>query len=162
MVEFICGLVGVMVVVAMLLQVNRIGREHVLSVIRARKAMAVELTGSSSRGEADYLSDWDDGGDMYAYSEDDEAQQGLSGKFTAALFNAVHGDDLNVFLPTNRFADVYDSYSSGVVESFDLTRVQDETEPIEILPVVRKLIYGQDEMVLTHEIYMPWINNVMD
>ena len=162
MLEFICGLVGVVVLIAMLLQINLISREHTLSRIEARSAMADSLTGLTPYGSASYLSGWETGSDDMDYSEDDTAKAGSSWSFVDALFTGVRVETLEIHLPTNRISDVTMATEASLVGTFDVTRIEEEAEPVEILPAVRKLVYDTDYLNLKHVIYMPWINNVMD
>jgi hypothetical protein len=170
MLELICGLVGIVIVISMLLQINMISQKHIFSVARARTAMANKLTkGWYSPGSAPFLDDWEKGADEHNYSEDDVAKTGDPGGFQSQLWEAIKGEELKVWSPYsratdyNRFNDVCDAFSGGVVGSFGLTMVEEDFyEPVEVLPLVRRLIYGQEEIDIKHRIYMPLINNVMN
>ena len=50
----------------------------------------------------------------------------------------------------------------SMLKSFDLVKVSMESEPVEVLPGVRKLVFSAEEMTFRHDVYMPWINNLMD
>ncbi|MDF7826456.1 hypothetical protein P4B35_20670 [Pontiellaceae bacterium B12227] len=167
MLELICGLVGVVVVITMLLQINLLSQEHLRVAVAARTLMGEELIDSSSyAGDGKFLSDWENGDDDYRYSEDDEAKTGSAGGFLASLMEGVAIDELEGYLAIsgsydgNRISDVIDS--GNLVDAFDVTKVSVESDPVELLPGVRKLVYDVEELQFTHEIYMPWANNVMD
>jgi hypothetical protein len=162
MIELICGLVGVVVLIAMLLQINLISRVHTLSRIEARNAMADSLTGLTPYGSASYLSGWESGSDAMDYSEDDTAKGGSSWGFVDALFTGARVETLETYLPTNRISDITLATESSLVGTFDVTRIEEDADPVEILPAVRKLVYDTDFLNLKHVIFMPWINDVMD
>lgn len=164
MLEFICGLVGVVIVISMLLQINMISREHIFSVTRARTAMADELTKSwHSPGSAPFLSDWETGPDGHDYSEDDIAKTGSAGNFQSSLWEAIKGEELEIWVPYSRITDVCNAFSSGIVSTFELAMVEEEfDQPVEVLPLIRRLVYDQEEIDIKHRIYMPLINNVMN
>lgn len=162
MIEFLCGLIGIVVLFSMLLQIGMISFEHTRIVVSARNAVAQAMTGNAPLYSPDYLSGWETGHDENPYTEDDVAKSGNSGLFLDTLSTAMKLSELEAVAPTNRFSDFLHTTSGGVVGTFDIFRIMEQTDPIEILPGVGRFVVDKDFLLLTHEIYMPWIDNIMD
>jgi hypothetical protein len=163
MVEFLCGLVGICVIISVLLQINVISREHMIAVLSARSQMGDLLSYSSTgSSDADYLSGWSEGTDEYQYSEDDESETGSAVDFTGALATAISNEAFEVdflapYFQTNLISDICEA-GSDVVDLFGVNMVEEETDSIELLPFVRNLVYDADDITLKYKVYMPWIN----
>ena len=163
MIELICGLVGITIIVAVLLQINMYSREHMMAVVRARGAMADSMTSESpsTGSKISYLSDWDTGPDDHDYSQDDIAKTGSASSFVGALAEGVKVEGLKLYVgDTNRVVAICETMSSSLVEAFDALTIEVEGEPIEFLPIVRQLVYGAEEITPKHRVFMPWIINV--
>jgi hypothetical protein len=167
MIEFLLGLVGIAVLVAMLVQINAISLVHTPMVISTRNQMASMLAGNpaDSSGSA-YLSGWESGPDGFRYTPDDSSAAGDSGSFINGMESATHRDELLQVLQARGFAESdFSRFGSGaagnVTESFGMFS-HGQTDSIDFALIVQKLVTGWDTLQFRHDIYMPRINSLME
>ena len=166
MVEFLIGLVGVAVLISMLLQISMISYDRTGMVIEARNDVAQRLAGGAlPSSDSDYLSGWDAGTDSQNYTEDDSSELGNAVGFMDGMTTAMDTPMLQARLespfPANPYLRFNDSTSGNVSEVFGMFRVDGRTDPIEMLPAVRRLVANIETLVIEHEIYMPRTGNLM-
>jgi hypothetical protein len=167
MIEFLIGLVGVAVLISMLLQISVISYERTGMVIETRNDMARALArGGSAAYDADYLSGWGAGADNQNYTEDDRPELGNAVGFLDGMDTAMEMSDLKSRLetpfPGNPYLGFSGSTAGSVSEAFGIFRVNSRTDAIGILPAVRRLVLGIEQLVISHEIYMPSTGSLME
>lgn len=178
MVEFLLGLVGIAVLVAMLSQINLISAGdplhgvlgHTRMVVELRNEMAKQLAeNSNSSFEAGYLSNWQSGSDGYVNTADDMPVSGNASSFLNTMDSALSIVDrpgLEEMLTRygQGFSEnsllLFSGGSSGQMgESFGIFRVENQTSISNEL-AVQRLVIGSEFLLLKHEIYMPQINEI--
>ncbi len=165
MIELLCGLVGIVVIISMLLQINLIGRAHLGVVVAARTSIADEVLNASASSEGQFLSNWVEGDDEYRYSLDDEAEAGRSGTLSDALATGTNVEELETYLEGYGFDTADDQVVAAaygnLVDVLYMASVTEESVPVEVLPGVQQLVYGAEELEFSHEIHMPLIETGM-
>lgn len=177
MIEFLLGLLGIAVVVAMLAQINFIAAGsrnpvnpivgHTRMVVDTRNELADVLAGDSSgKYELEYLADWEVGPDGARNTADDRSTQGNAGSFLSTLGAAIRPDDLYGQLQTKSFDGNSTVYFSGgssgsMGESFGIFYVEGQTTIPNSL-AVQRLVTGSATLVLEHNIYMPQVDSLGD
>lgn len=178
MVEFLLGLVGIAVLVAMLSQINVISAGdpsqgvlgHTRMVVELRNEMAKQLAENSNASfEAGYLSNWRSGFDGLVNTADDAPVSGNASSFLNTMDSALSITDspgLEEMLTRygqgfseNSFM-LFSGGSAGQMgESFGMFRVENQTSISNEL-AVQRLVVGSEFLLLKHEIYMPQINEI--
>lgn len=175
MIEFMLGLVGITVVVAMLAQINFISAGdpehgiigHTRMVIDTRNKVADLLAGNSSgKYEADYLAGWEDGPDGDVNTADDTPIKGDAGSFLNDMGPAMSRDIITETVQAQGFQnDAFSTFSGGssgqMGKSFHIYRVEGQTTLTNSL-AVQRLVSGADELVFEHKIYMPQVDGLWE
>ena len=148
--ELMVGLVAVLALLAALVQIVTISKRHTDAMVTARKiAGQLAMQDGQPVSGADYLEDWEEGGDGKRYTKDDEpveddpsdfdsfivekAAQGAAGW---DILNTAEYDDIPDLRNNPTPADVF-----GLVEG---TADGTADDTVELLPVFKHLIYNAD------------------
>jgi len=166
MIEFLFGLVGIVVLIAMLIQIRMISTEETGMVVAMRNDVAeIYRQRSGPAPDAEFLSGWDTGSDGMRYTLDDAPESGDAGTLMNDLEQGMKLGDLQSMLDPhyalNEYVQINNSPAGGLSESMTIFHVSGRTDSIEILPVVRKLVLDIDTLEIAHDIYMPSIQNLM-
>jgi hypothetical protein len=164
MVELLCGLVSIIILVAALAQVGLISYAHTGVVVESRQKMAEAMVNSSMSASADgYLADWDDGADGQAYTADDEEDYGNASPFLGVLAWNMKLEEMEAVSQAdgNKLTDLQYVGSSSVPDHFDIMRAEAVDEPISIFPLLRRLLFLNDEIEIEHRVYMPLRNGIL-
>lgn len=105
-----------------------------------------------------FIYNWEVGGDGRSYSADDTAQETLSTAVDTGLLAPVHPAELAARLPGNALSDLQGR--RPVVDAFDLVHGQVRSERMELLPVVRRLLYDADDIQITADAWLTWMQEV--
>ena len=155
-VEFVVGLVAVLVLLAGLLQVASLTKTHTDTMVQARRLAAelamVDLDTASS---PDYIRLWRDGQDSRSYTRDDQHSDADPGAFRDRLaaraaarsadwdiINSISGND---FTPLHGAAAPASLF--GLVQGAD-------TRSVDLLPAFQHLIYDAPSIDVRCEVWM--------
>lgn len=161
LIETIIALVALLAVFAALVQLSRLGRarSEALAAARAeagRNAMSAAY--AQPNPNPTFIYDWDVGGDDRSHSADDTARNALSQTVETGLLAPAHPEDLDRRLPGNVLSGLQGL--DPVVMGFDFVHGREQSDRIELLPVVRRLLYDEDDIQITSDAWLTWTREV--
>lgn len=157
LVELITGLVGLLVLTAVLLQLGRIGLAHSEAMANARGqagAYAMNDTYILALPEPLLIYDWDEGPDGRRHSQDDQAIQTSADALVDDILIHAHQSELAIAQPGNAVSSIINSETW--LDELHLVHGQDSSGSIPLLPVVRSLIYDTDSIQVDTDVWLTW------
>ena len=156
MLEFMVGLVVVLVLLAGLIQIGRLAHAHTRTMSAARAAagqlaMMSNFTGSS---DALLISDWVPGPDLRRHTPDDIA---LIASNAATLPGELVGNahlEQAPDAPTNALAAL--AASPNPAADFFLVKGE-ASEYVSILPLIQRLVYAHPSLEVQSEAWLVWL-----
>ena len=161
MVEFMAGLVVVLVLLTGLIQIGQLAHAHTRTMIAARAAagqLAMSSTPPVSK-PASYIYSWFPGPDQRRYTRDDMS---LIHSNTGALpipSELVGQSHLEWVpdAPVNALTTLRDSSNPAV----DFCLVSGEaSESVHILPIIRRLVYARSTLEVESEAWLVWAGGI--
>jgi len=155
-VEFIVGLVAVLVLFAGLLQVASLTKTHTDTMVSARRLAAEQaMMDVDAPTSPDYIAAWRIGADRKAYTRDDTFSPGDAGGFEDRIVDRA-AQDLGGWgivdgITGNRVSDLHGSAAPGSL--FGLVEGQDRRS-VDLLPAVRDLIYAAPSIDVRCDVWM--------
>ena len=162
MIEFVVGIVAVLVLFAGLLQIIELSTTRTDAMIEARCEVAqAAIGGADVRGTPSYLETWEDGADERNFSADDEPTIGNQGSFRSAILDKAAGNDDYAWQTLNDMPnDVSDLRASDApVSRFGLLRGQ-ESVTISLIPAIRHLVYDAEEIEIECTVWFPALGGI--
>jgi hypothetical protein len=162
-VEFVVGLAVVLVLVAGLLQVAALTRAQTDTMVEARRRAGEEaMDVNQPLAGPEFIRDWTDGPDGYAYSGDDTFSEGDALTFLGAVVDQAAGgadgwDRIGQAGGDNRLYGLHRALRP--VSAFGLVKGSDE-ETVEVIPAVRELIYDKDRITVRSDVWMTWTRGI--
>ena len=162
MVEFLVGLVGILLLVVGLQQISIVSQKSFAAHTAARAQVAEQLadpTWGDYTGDFVFVDAVDQGADQKNYTGDDTIVAGDDSFYTEGkgFLPAVDYAPLNGYLVGHDRDDPYyrlsDSSFSILSESFAMHYGVD-IQPVELLPMLRKAL-GRDSVNLKRDMFMP-------
>jgi hypothetical protein len=155
-VEFIVGLVAVLVLFAGLLQVATLTKKHTDTMVEARRLAAERaMTDLDAASNPDYISNWKPGTDRKPYTRDDIHSPADPGSFDSRIVDRAAEDALGWsiidFIPRNPLADMHGSGTPA--SEFGLVSGSD-TRTVDLLPAVQDLIYDRPRINVRCTVWM--------
>ena len=151
MLEFIVGIVGMLALLAGLLQLVTLANAH----LARRNAGRLALSNQLVRDNPDYIRTWHAGADERTYSRDDDYNHANPNVFRAYFPERVVGrpDDWRVMeaVPHNPIADIRDAPDPA--DAFGMVSDR-EYRNVPLLPAVRHLLYRADRLEIESEVWM--------
>ena len=160
LIETVVALVALLAVFAALVELSRLGRARTEALMQARgEAGRNALADGYTRPNPGprFISQWSEGGDQRSYSADDVAWL-AAGSIGGTLLAPVHPDELAARVPGNALSNLRDL--DPVVDGFDLVQGWEAAPEVELLPVVRRLLYDEDRIRITAEAWLTWAREV--
>ena len=160
MVEMIVGLVALLVVFAGIVQLAIIGFAQNQTLLEARaKAGQYALSDVYSLESPGprFIQDWSEGGDDSRHSADDTATSADPTMAARMLTGPSHPDRLDLLVPDNAVSELADS---SLLAGFDLVSARERSEPIELLPAVRHLLYDSETIRLQADACLAWTKGI--
>lgn len=156
LVEFLIGIVAVLVLTGFLVQWTQLARAHRDTMTEARRqAGRFALAGILVPSNPDYIRSWYPGEDNSTYSRDDYHRAGDQGAFrdiyTAPIAPVPAEATTMARVPHNPLQDLTDAGSP--VNAFGLFSRR-ATDEVPLLPVVRHLLYRDESIRLESEVWM--------
>lgn len=157
-VEFVVGLVGILIITAALLQLGTLVREDSRNLLKARAeaglgALSDVYIAPVSPGPR-YIRDWTAGTDGHAYTRDDRAVPGNAALLSGGVIVHARPDALELARPGNAVSRLADP--AQALSGFSFVRGYSSSGPIPLYPITRNLIFGRDSLTLDSEVYLIW------
>lgn len=161
-VEFLAGLVAILVLVGFMVQLASLGRAQQDTMTQARQSAGRLALGTIAIPDTpDYIRHWDPGPDARTYSRDDTFTLASQGNFLDAYSDPIVEDPADAALmgrlPHNPIGDL--GQMTTPVNGFGLFSRR-ETEEVTLLPVVRHLLYRAESITLESEVWMPSVYGI--
>lgn len=158
LVELVVALVALIVIAAGLIQVSLLGVLRTRAMTEARREAGVKaMMDASSFAGPDYIADVEVGDDQTGYSRDDETSSGNVASFQAGVVRYSRPDDLGQLVSDNAFSALYNSsfpqLQFGLVDG-------ESQESMELLPVIRTLLYQANEVEVEGKAWLTWTKGV--
>ena len=155
--ELVIGLVALMAVTMGLILIGQLGRAHTQAMIDARaeagdRALASQYV-SAAPGPV-FLYDWTAGPDDRTHSRDDRPVYAFGEVLRDDLVTHAKPEDLEAALPDNLLSDIRNGASA--LESFNLVHGHEESDPVPLLPVVRRLFYNAESIEMEADAWLGW------
>lgn len=157
LIEFVVGLVAILVVFAVLIQIGRIAKEHTQALLGARERageFALSEEHTTLMPGPMYIQDWSEGGDGTRYSRDDRIRGGDAEAVPDHVAVHARPEELASWVGENDLTELY--RTELPVGSFGLVHGRYESDPIELYSVIRNLIYDADSISVDADVYMVW------
>ncbi len=157
-VEFVVGLVAILILTAALLQIGTLVREDGRTLQKARAEAGAAALGSAyfapvSPGPQ-YIRDWTVGPDGAAYTRDDRAVIGNAALLSDGIVLHAKPDDLRRLVPDNPVSTLSDS--AQVLPGLGFVRGYSSSGPVALYPITRNLIFGRDTLTLESQVFLIW------
>lgn len=154
MTEFVVALVCILVLVAGIIQISVIGLRHTRLMGEARREAGQRaMLETSSFSGPRFVAACGAGPDDVAFSRDDTKTDGDVSLLTEGIAAHAHPDELNGVRPDNAVSVLASSpfphYLFGLIES-------KQEDSVDLIPVVRALIFRSDTMELKASVWMTW------
>jgi hypothetical protein len=154
MVEFVIGLVVVIVIIAAMLQVGSLSMQHNNAMIEAREEAAESAMSTLGlMDNADFISEVTIGNDESTYTRDDEKEMAIPSDISNRILTHADPDGLSQIMPLNPVS-AMDSAPLPQA-AFGLVRGY-ESKEVELLPAVQHLLYDRPSIDVEGEVWMIW------
>jgi hypothetical protein len=155
-VEFVVGLVAILIITAALLQIGTLVRADTRTLQEARADAGRDALGNEyfepiSPGPR-YIRDWGVGGDGNAYTRDDLPVLGNSALLSDGVVGNARPEALGALAPGNPVTAI--GRSDQVLSGLGFVRGHSSSGPIPLLPVTRNLIFGRDSITLESQVFL--------
>jgi hypothetical protein len=158
-VEFLAGLVAILVLTGFMIQLASLGRVQQDTMTQARQSAGRLALGTIAVPDTpDYIRHWEPGPDTRTYSRDDTFTHASQGNFLDDYTDPIVADPADAALmgrlPHNPIGDL--GQMTTPVNGFGLFS-RSETKDVELLPVVRHLLYRAESITVESEVWMPTV-----
>ncbi|MGI6087047.1 MAG: TadE/TadG family type IV pilus assembly protein [Kiritimatiellia bacterium] len=160
MVELAVGLLAMMALLGALIQIGRLAHARSRTMMEARAAAgALGLADTNMAGiiAGEYIYNWHVGRDSHAYTRDDVPltangdAEAVQAAVTASGMAGAPAPPINPF--RHLAAVVYPGRDFALVHSA-------ESESVDVLPIVRRLVYDDDTIVVSSRAWMVWMGGI--
>lgn len=151
LIEFTVGLIAVIVAVGAMVQLGLLGMHRTDTMINATREASVGAMAEEQDFQAmpDYMITWSDGEDDSRHSEDDNRVIGSADGIHEALSNTARPGDISNYLPDAPLADI--NNPERLIMQFRMVRGVSTHVGVDVLPVVRNLVYREDSLNIRSE-----------
>ena len=161
-VEFVVGLVVVLVLLAGMLQLAALTKAQTDTMVEARRRAGEEAVDVNvPMDDPEFIRDWEAGADGFRHTADDAYSSGDAIDFQAVVVeHAVDDpDDWRVLdeAQTTHVSDLHRGVNP--VDFFGLLR-ESSSETVELMPAVRELIYDKDSITVRSDVWMTWTKGI--
>jgi len=160
MVEFVVALIGIMVLLAGLIQIGLLTLAHTETMIDARREAAESAMAETYSGSPDdrYIFDWFVGTDGKSYTRDDVPFTPTNvPESTQDIITAAHSDELASYIPDNAFSRI--EAAPSPVDEFFLVHGHAE-QTLSTFPVIRNLIYRRSTISTESDVWLVWTKGI--
>lgn len=160
MVELAVGLLAMMALLGALIQIGRLAHARSRTMMEARAAAgALSLAGTNTPGitGGEYIYNWHIGRDGRAYTRDDVPLTANGNAEAVQAAVTAFGVAEAPSPPINPFRHL----AAGVHPGRDFALVNSaESESVDVLSVVRRLMYNNDTVVVSSRVWMVWMGGI--
>lgn len=160
MVELAVGLVAILTLLGALIQIGRVAHARSRTMMEARAAAgALGLADNNMAGitSGEYIYNWHVGRDGRAYTRDDVPLTASSNAEAVQAAVMASGMAEAPAPPINPFRDL----AAGAHPGRDFALVHSaESESVDVLPIVRRLVYDNDTIVVSSSVWMVWMGGI--
>jgi hypothetical protein len=157
LVELAVALIVIVVLLAALLQIGRLTREHMdaLNAARGDAAQSAMASVYTMRIPAPrFLRDWDAGADGARHSRDDTPRDGDPAGVVRHIAEKALPDELERRVSGNPVTAL--ARQVPLIGEYHLVYGRSETRTIELLPVVRHLLYDAESIDIEADAWLVW------
>ena len=164
LVEFAITLIAVMIILGGFVQIIRVGITRSDSLAESTRRATREMMRSGETddggsynvgsGSLSYLNNWNLGGDDAPHTADDQAQFGNSGAIFEEILEETRTGALGNYVPDNAFTEL--DQTGDLLDGYNFAVGVAPREDVDVLPVVRNLIYNEDEIEVRTRAVFPW------
>ncbi len=161
LIETVIALVALLAVFAALVQVARLGRARTEAMMEARREAgqnALSAEYAQPMPDPVFIYNWEVGDDGRSYSADDTVRGALSGTVDTDLLAPAHPAALAARRPGNALSNLQGL--NPVVTGFDFVHGRAQSERIDLMPVVRHLLYDAENIQITADAWLTWTQEV--
>lgn len=161
-IEFMVGIVAVILLIAGLLQVAGLATAHTRVLVESRRQSGeLAMFDAEPLFIPDYIRDWREGDDGKRYTKDDEFVPATPQTFQETIINKAAADSVGWTaidgVPNNRVTRIHNSgmphAEFGFVRGYD-------SETVELLPAIQSLVYAADSIKVESESWMTWTKGI--
>ncbi|MBU0679440.1 MAG: pilus assembly protein [Verrucomicrobia bacterium] len=161
MVEFVVGIVAVLVLFMGLLQIAQLARKRTRAMLEAQAeagmySMSDELIIALPGPQ--HIYDWDPGSDERPYSEDDSPILGSSAMINADIIRHARPDDLETYAGGNRISSLY--HAPDFVTEIGLVHGEAKSENIPLYPIIQHLVYRDESIRFEEDVWLTWTKGI--
>ncbi|TAN38328.1 MAG: hypothetical protein EPN23_02720 [Verrucomicrobia bacterium] len=153
--ELVVGLLALLVVFMGMLQIQSLARAHTQTLLAARQQAGQDALASPyvlRNATLRWISDWQAGTDKIIYSRDDTARLGNSGAANDGIIVPANPSALNTYVPGNELS----AASTATLAELFLTHGQSISQPIDLFPIIRNLVYGATAIQFQSDAWLTW------
>ncbi|MBN1669997.1 MAG: hypothetical protein JXR37_03125 [Kiritimatiellae bacterium] len=161
MIEFVVAIVAIVVLFAGLLQICRLCALHTETMTESRAeagAYAMSDTYVLEGRGPDYIQDWKRGADRKRYSRDDRSSPADPSRVAKEIVAHAHPGDLAARLGMNEISAL--RASKYPVNEYMLVRGYGSRSAIDLVPVIRRLVYADDSVDVECETWLAWTRGI--
>lgn len=162
MIEFVVGLIAVMVLFAGLIQIASLTKVDTDVMVSARREAAERaMSDPTMLSTADFIDDVLEGDDDARYSADDDHTTTSPDDFLAYIVDPSASSeaewDIIDDVPDNNFTLI----RSSAAPAYELGMVHgDASDTVPLISAVQKLIYDDDAIDIESTVWMPWLRGI--
>jgi len=166
-VEFLVGLVAVLVLFAALLQMASLNKAHTDTMVEARRqagelAMLQLGPGLEIMSDPDYILNWQEGPDGKRHTRDDRFSSASPAAFNAVIVDlaAPNAEGWTIIdsVPDNRLTGLHND--PDPVAGFGLVRGHHSVSDVPLLPAVQSLLYRAESIDVESEVWLTWTKGI--
>jgi len=155
-VEFVVGIVAVVILVAGMVQLGLLAKAHSDAMTEARKSAAKKAVDDDIEASPDYVGSVQDGPDKFNYSADDEFPDGNKSDLQSKLLVYANPNDLQDYLGDNALTSVYNDPAkvmNGFVKG-------NSSKTVSLLTAIQNMITGTGSFDVKSEVWMVSIGDI--
>jgi len=155
--EMVVGMVSILVLVAGLLQIGVLSREHTKTLLDARAEADMQAMSPIHAEQlmgAGYIQDWEEGVEGVRYTRKDRPSPGDPQGIISNVVDHALPSALYRTVGEQRVHRLDESLM--VTDAFEFVRGHSYGDPVEMLPIMRRLVTTSESLRMEHEVWMPW------
>jgi hypothetical protein len=166
MVEFIVGLLAVVVLFAAFVQLVDLAATHTNTMVKARKEAADKAmldlgAGAGILTDPDFIREWREGPDRKRHTPDDTFSRSAAALFDDTVVEKAGGDAAGWaqidLAPGNAFSSLRGS--ADPVALFGLVK-GDNSKSVSLMSAIQELLYAKDKVDVRTTVWMTWTKGI--
>jgi hypothetical protein len=155
--EMAAGMAAVLALTAGILQLAALGRARVVAAVESRAAAGAQSMAGSyveRRPGPAYLRTWDPGDDEVSHSADDRRIGGSADAFRQDVMDPMRIVALADRVDPGQLGEA--AGPGSMMSAFRFVHGAGREGPVVLLPVVRRLLYREETILIESETWMTW------